>query len=304
MKELKSKCSVAGIVLFAYLLLPLFVLAQKKKVSCIGDSITYGYDFSDPYNQSYPGQLRALLGTTDWETANFGDSGRSMLKGGGYSYWDSSLYRNALASNPNYVILKLGTNDSKRWLWNSLGADYKKEYKAMLQSFQNLPSKPEIWICMIIPGENVSWEIFKSDIKDKVNPKIKEIALEMGLNLIDLYTELDMNKPEWYLADGVHPSVTGAGVIARKVKEMLLMPKPEISYANGIMISPAGDDYQWYRDGVPIAMGDGGNLKKLTMTKTGVYKVSIKLAAGNETRIISKELIVSALMLNEKINHR
>lgn len=123
MKQFKSKRSVAVIVLFAYLLFPLFVSAQKQKVSCIGDSITYGYELSNPYGQSYPGQLRTLLGTTGWEVGNFGDSGRSMLKGGGYSYWDSYLYTNALASNPNYLILKLGTNDSKRWLWNWLGSD-------------------------------------------------------------------------------------------------------------------------------------------------------------------------------------
>jgi len=293
MKQFKSKRSVAVIVLFAYLVFPLFVSAQKKKVSCIGDSITYGYELSNPYGQSYPGQLRALLGTTGWEVGNFGDSGRSMLKGGGYSYWDSYLYPNALASNPNYLILKLGTNDSKRWLWNWLGSDYKKDYTSMVQSFKNLPSKPEIWICLLIPSENSSWEIFKSDIKDKVNPKIKEIALEMGLNLIDLYTELDKNKPEWYLADGVHPSVAGAGVIAQKVQEMLLMPKPEISYAKGKVTAPDGDDYQWYIDGVAVTSGDGGKQKEMTVTKTGIYKVSIKLIAGNETRIVSKELKVS-----------
>lgn len=165
----------------------------------------------------------------------------------------------------------------------------------MVQSFQNLPSKPEIWICLLIPSENSSWEIFKSDIKDKVNPKIKEIALEMGLNLIDLYTEFDKNKPEWYLADGVHPSVAGAGVIAQKVQEMLLMPKPEISYANGKVTAPDGNDYQWYIDGAAVTSGDGGNQKEMPITKTGIYKVSIKLIAGNETRIVSKELNVSVL---------
>jgi hypothetical protein len=165
----------------------------------------------------------------------------------------------------------------------------------MVQSFQNLSLKPEIWICLLIPSENVSWDIFKSDIKDKVNPKIKEIALEMGLNLIDLYAELDKNKPEWYLPDGVHPSVAGAGVIAQKVKEMLLMPKPVINYASGKVAAPDGDAYQWYKDGVAVASTDGGNLKAMPVTSIGVYKVSIKLISGNETRIVSKELNVSVL---------
>ncbi|MCK9205926.1 MAG: GDSL-type esterase/lipase family protein [Salinivirgaceae bacterium] len=133
-----------------------------------------------------------------------------MLKSSGYSYWDSHLYKDARASNPNQVILKLSTNDSKRWLWNWLGANFKTDYKAMVQSFQNLSSKPEIWICLLIPGEKVDWDIFSSDNKDKVNPKIKEVALEMSLNLINLYTKFDSINPEWYLPDSIHPSVAGS----------------------------------------------------------------------------------------------
>jgi len=174
MKQTKFYWSVIVIAMMAFALTSLSVSAQKQKISCAGNSITYGYELSDPYNQGYPGQLRTLLGSTNWAVGNFGDSGRTTLKGSGYSYWDSQLYKNALASNPNQVILKLGTNDSKRWLWNWLGADYKKDYTAMVQSFQNLSSKPEIWICLLISGENASWDIFNSDIKDKVNPKIKE----------------------------------------------------------------------------------------------------------------------------------
>ncbi|MDP4210544.1 MAG: GDSL-type esterase/lipase family protein [Bacteroidota bacterium] len=298
MKQLKSEHSVKGIALFVCLFFSVLVSAQKQKVSCVGNSITYGYDLSNPSTQSYPGQLQALLGTTDWEVGNFGDSGRTMLKNGGYSYWDSQRYKDALASDPNYLILKLGTNDSKRWLWDSHGSEFKSNYKAMVQSFQNLSSKPEIWICLLIPSEKSDWDIFKSYIKDKVNPKIKEIALEMGLSLIDLYTELDKNRPDWYLADNVHPSVAGAGVVAQKVKEMLLMSKPEISYANGKVTAPDGDDYQWYIDGTPVASGNGGKQKEMAVTKTGIYKVSIKLNANNETRIVSKELNVSLTVLS------
>lgn len=304
MKQLKFKLSVVVIVLFTCLFFPLLVSAQKQKVSCVGNSITYGYELSNPTTQSYPGQLQVLLGITNWEVGNFGDSGRSMLKGGGYSYWDSQLYKNALASNPNHLILKLGTNDSKRWLWNWLGADYKKDYTAMLQSFQNLSSKPEIWICLLIPSENASWEIFKSDIKDKVNPKIKEVALEMGLGLIDLYTELDKNKPDWYLSDGVHPSVAGAEVIAQKVKEMLLMPKPEIIFTNGKVVAPTGDDYQWYLNGLLVEANKGGKLKEMYISGSGKYKVSIKLSATNETRIISNELNVEQTSVNSAYSNK
>jgi lysophospholipase L1-like esterase len=293
MKQIKFKWPVRIIALMSCILLFMSVSAQKKKLSCVGNSITYGYDLPNPSTQSFPGQLQILLGTTAWEVGNFGDSGRTMLKGGGYSYWDSHLYKDALASNPNVVMIELGTNDSKRWLWNSKGAEFKSDYKAMVQSIQNLPSKPEIWIGLLIPGEKADWDIFNSYLKDKVNPEIKEIALEMGLGLIDLYTELDKNKPEWYLSDNVHPSVAGAGIIAKKIQEMLLMSKPEISYTNGKVIAPDGNDYQWYINSEPVAPGNGGRQKEMVATKSGTYMVSVKLGANNETRILSKRLYVS-----------
>ena len=267
-------------------------MAQKLKVSCVGNSITYGYGLTIPSSQSYPAQMQVLLGTTRWQVGNFGDSGRTMLKGSGYSYWDSQSYKDALASSPNFVVIELGTNDSKRMIWDNHGAEFKSDYTELVQSLQNLPSMPEIWIGLLIPGEKADWEIFNSYIKDKVNPEIKEVALEMGLGLIDLYTELDKNKPEWYLADNVHPSVTGAGIIAQKVKKMLLMPKPEIKFANGKVTVPDGVDFQWYLNGIPVDADKGGRLKDLMVTKPGKYKVSVKLSAASETRIVSKELNV------------
>ena len=267
-------------------------MAQKLKVSCVGNSITYGYGLTIPSSQSYPAQMQVLLGTTGWQVGNFGDSGRTMLKTGGYSYWDSQRYKDALASSPNFVVIELGTNDSKRMIWDNHGAEFKSDYTELVQSLQNLPSMPEIWIGLLIPGEKADWEIFNSYIKDKVNPEIKEVALEMGLGLIDLYTELDKNKPEWYLADNVHPSVEGAGIIAQKVKEMLLMPKPEIKFANGKVTAPDGVDFQWYLNGIPVDADKGGRLKDLMVTKPGKYKVSVKLSTASETRIVSKELNV------------
>jgi lysophospholipase L1-like esterase len=266
--------------------------AQKQKVSCVGNSITYGYDLPKPSTQSYPGQMQVLLGTTEWEVGNFGSSGRTMLKSGGYSYWDDQLYKNALASNPNFVVIELGTNDSKRWLWDWKGSEFKSDYTTFVQSFQNLSSKPEIWIGLLIPGEKTDWDIYNTYIKDKVNPKIKEVALEMGLGLIDLYTELSANKSEWYLPDSVHPSIAGAGLIAQKVREMLLMPIPEVTYANGMVTAPYGDDFQWYLNGVMVSSDKGGKSKEMIVTESGKYKVSVKISANNETRIVSKELDV------------
>lgn len=77
-----------------------------------------------------------------------------MLKAGGYSYWDDQLYTNALASNSDFVLIKLGTNDSKNWLWIGKALSLKNDFKEMVQSFQDLSSNPEILIGLLIPGES------------------------------------------------------------------------------------------------------------------------------------------------------
>jgi len=287
MKAKQFNCRIAGIAVMLCLFVSLQVSAQKK-VACVGNSITYGYDFPSPSTQSYPGQMQVLLGS-GWTVGNFGSSGRTMLKNSGYSYWDDRKYRAALTSKPNFVVIELGTNDAKNWLWDSQGAQFKNDYKAMVQSFQKLSTKPEIWAGLLIPGNNLEWGILNSYIKDKVNPQIKEVALEMGLNLIDLYTELDQNKPAWYLADSIHPNVTGAGVIAQKVKEMLVMPKPVAVFAGGKVIAPAAYGYQWYFNGGPVA-SPAGNQQEMAVTQSGNYKVSVKINASTETWLVSPEL--------------
>jgi lysophospholipase L1-like esterase len=267
--------------------------AQKKKLSCVGNSITAGYGLSNPSKDSYPSQLLGFLGSDNWVVENFGASGRTLLKDGGYSYWDDQQYKDALVSAADFVVIKLGTNDSKRWLWDWKGSEFKNDYIAFIKSFQKLPTNPEIWIGLLIPGENADWEIFNSYISEKVNPKIEEVALEMGVGLIDLYTELNERKPEWYLEDNVHPSVTGAGVIANKVREILLMPKPDIGFDNGKVKAPDGVEYQWYIDGMPVAPNDSGHNKEMTVVRSGVYKVSVRLSVDSKTRIVSNEMYVS-----------
>lgn len=292
----KNKNNISVLIFAISLCLFTFLsVSAQKKVACVGNSITYGYGLSNPSSQSYPSQMQIILGASGWNVGNFGSSGRTMLKNSGYSYWDDRKYREAKQFGPNCVMIELGTNDSKRWLWDWLGSQFKVDYKDMVLSFLNnrRSPNPEIWIGLLIPGNNYGWDFDNAYIKDKVNPVIKEIALEMGLGLVDLYTPFVGHWSDWYQIDSIHPTVAGAGVIAQKVAEMLLMPKPNITFANGTVSALYGYDFQWYFNGVPVAANQGGNLKDLVVTQSGKFKVSIKINSTNETRILSNELIVS-----------
>jgi acyl-CoA thioesterase-1 len=284
---------IAALTIFA----PQHLFAQKQKISCVGNSITYGYGLSNPSTQSYPSQMQALLGTASWSVGNFGVSSRTMLKNGDLPYWNEQSFTDSKAFLPDFVMIELGTNDAKTYNWNNRGNQFVSNYMEMIQIFRNLSSKPDVWIGLIPPGQNVSWWIYQKIVKDSVNSRIKQIALQSGVGLIDIFDALGGNNSQWFSStnfqtDSIHPTTAGAAIIAQKVREMLLMAKPEISFANGKVTAPDGDDYQWYLNGMPVGDDKGGKLREMNVTESGKYKVSIKLSAANETRIVSKELDV------------
>jgi len=101
------------IIALLTIFLPHHGLAQKQKISCVGNSITYGYGLSNPSTQSYPAQMQALLGTTSWSVGNFRVSARTMLKNGDMPYWNEQSYTNSKTYLPDFVLIELGTNDAK-----------------------------------------------------------------------------------------------------------------------------------------------------------------------------------------------
>jgi len=84
--------------------------AQKIKIACVGNSVTYGMGIQDRAEQSYPAQLQQLLGE-DFEVANFGHSGATMLKKGHKPFWLQAEFQKSKEFEPNIVVIHLGLND-------------------------------------------------------------------------------------------------------------------------------------------------------------------------------------------------
>ena len=277
------------------------ISAQTKlKVACVGNSITYGYGIASPATQSYPAQLLALLDPTKWAVENFGVSARTMLKKGNLPYWNEPAYTNAKAYLPNFVVIELGTNDAKTPNWDLHGKEFTNNYKEMINVFRNLPSKPDVWIGLVPPGQHISWTIRESYLKDSVNSRIKQIALESGVGLIDIFDAFNGKNPNWFnsstmQSDSIHPTVAGAGIIAQKVKEVITRAKPTLKCLHGKIIAPTANAYQWYYNGSIISKKIKVNGNELVPTKIGKYKVSLKINANNETRIVSDEIEIKSL---------
>jgi len=185
----------------------------KTKVACVGDSITFGSGIKDREANSYPTQLGRMIGAA-YEVRNFGNSGSTMLKKGDKPYWKQKEYAAALAFGPDLVVIKLGTNDTKPHNWKH-GEEFARDYRAMIDAFRSLPSKPQIYVCLPIPAFPARWGITDEVINRDVIPAVRGIAKATGAKLIDLNSPFK-GKAE-LVPDKIHPNAAGATIIAESV---------------------------------------------------------------------------------------
>ena len=205
------------LILISVLVFALTVdVADAKLVACVGDSITYGSGISNRTYNSYPAQLGRMLQKFDsqWQTRNFGVSGATLLRNGNLPYVRQSAYSQALAAEPDAVIIKLGTNDSKPQNW-ALKDDFISDYLFLIDSFAKLPSKPKIWICYPVPAFIDNFSIRESVIKNEIIPLIDQIAQLRDVVVIDLYTAL--SDAAALFPDGIHPNAEGAKLMAEAI---------------------------------------------------------------------------------------
>jgi lysophospholipase L1-like esterase/fibronectin type 3 domain-containing protein len=266
------------------------VCTPVKYVACIGNSITAGAGVSDPASQSYPAQLRTSLGT-GFEVGNFGHSGATMLKNGDTPYWNQAEYPAAKASNPDVVVIKLGTNDSKSWNWGSFGSQYPGDYRSMIDAFRALPSKPKIFICLPSKAFSTQYAIDENVLANNIRPAIVQVAKDKGVSIIDVYDATKNASANF--PDGIHPDATGAGLIAAKVKSLITYTPPTITRSGNVLQAVAASAYQWYFNGDTIPKVNGGRNQSYTATQSGVYAVGLKLNSTTQDRVMSADLNVT-----------
>jgi alpha-glucosidase len=206
------------ILLFIFVFTFVITAQEQKtvhviKVACIGNSITYGAGIENREFNSYPAVLGRLLGGK-YEVINFGLSGRTALRKGDTPYLNEKKYKEALDYNPDIVIIKLGTNDSKQHNWKYKN-EFEKDYSDLVDSFLNLSSHPKVFICRPVPAYNQKFGIRDSIITTDIIPMVEKIAKEKNLEVIDLYKALS-NKANLF-PDGIHPNAEGASEMAKEI---------------------------------------------------------------------------------------
>ncbi len=204
--------------LFLFVFLSFCVLggyAQERiKVACVGNSITYGATIENREKNSYPAQLADMLGG-GYEVRNFGRNGTTLLAKGDCPYILSEEYRQALEFRPDWVFVKLGTNDSKPANRACLDG-FVDDYKCLIASFRQLPCQPRVVLLLPAPVFNEGDRgITAAVIRNDIIPKVRQVAYETGCGLVNLHNLL-IDSPALF-PDGVHPSAKGATKIAERI---------------------------------------------------------------------------------------
>jgi len=208
------------------------------RVSCVGDSITAGCCTNGI--PAYPELLQQLLGN-GYIVANYGDSGKTMLKkgicgpppGGDCAYWDQTTYPAAMASTPDIVTIMLGTNDAKEFNWfgvQNAGDSFHDDYVDMIRKFKALPTKPKVYAMVPPPLYPPQPYDMNQTVINQIFPQMIPTIVQQGGadGIIDVFNALggvNLSQPG-ITCDGCHPVEKGcreiAAVIAQKLKAVIL----------------------------------------------------------------------------------
>lgn len=193
----------------------------KRQLVCVGDSITFGAGvFPKQEKRSYPAYLQALLGDSV-QVVNAGLSGRTLLKEGDVPYTKEKHYSKTFIPSARYIVM-LGTNDAKGKNWNEEA--FRLQYFSFLHTYvcrvgaENVIVMKPPKAFIVPPKKVVNFEILDENVQ-KVCSIVDEIAAELGIQVIDLYS-FTQDHIEWF-PDGIHPNKQGNKAIANHIFEQL-----------------------------------------------------------------------------------
>lgn len=222
------------------------------RIACIGSSVTKGTGVADPAAESYPVYLAAFLqahGYPPVNVRNFGEGGAGILKRGCNPYWDTDQYGDALAFEPDVLIINLGTNDSREEFWNNGAAalhpeedifaaheqedqptvhgevEFEQDLEELVEIF-GMMSKPKTFLCTPVPLFHSNGWLKPEILCTEIAPRIRGVAARKGLRVVELFDSMLAQHPDLF-PDGIHPSATGAAEISALIGQVLLKDMEE-----------------------------------------------------------------------------
>ena len=208
------------------LILPVLMLQQPIRVACVGDSITFGYGLPESIRaaKSYPGDLGTRLGG-GYLVKNFGHNGSTVMN----LDWlppiaKTEEYQQALAFNPNIVIIMGGTNDGMPRNWEHV-SQFSTDLKKITHSFLNLSTHPKVMIMVpprLLPKSEhgMADDNYCNNVNQALPQLLREFVRSNSLQLID--SRVVITTRDCYTPDGIHLTEKGCIKLANQVAFVLL----------------------------------------------------------------------------------
>jgi acyl-CoA thioesterase I len=187
--------------------------SDKTRVACVGDSLTEG--------TFYPDDLWMLLGS-NYTVGNFGVGGTTASLNSMSPYMDQHEFYRAKQFNPNIVIIMLGTNDANDII-TSDNRSFVSGYVKLVESFQALSSKPQIWLVKPPPIFSNGTAPNAETLRTIILPEIDQVAQQTNVSVIDVYSALASSGG--FFPDGIHPDSQGSQLIADEIYRAIT-PQP------------------------------------------------------------------------------
>lgn len=239
MNRMKRLSALAALLLALILPAAYASAAQKVKVACVGNSITYGYLIEDREHNSYPAQLQRMLGDK-YEVGNFGHSGATLLDKGHRPYMNLPEYKAALQFVPDIVVIHLGVNDTDPRNWPNYNSEFVTDYIKLIDSFKKVNPKVRVIIAELSPlsAKHYRFRTGTRDWRLEIQQAIRNVAKATGAELIDF--DKPLRDRQNLLSDGIHPDAKGATLLAETVRGALTgnyggLSLPEI-YQSGMVL--------------------------------------------------------------------
>lgn len=190
------------------------IQVAPARISCVGDSITFGFGLENREQECWVSLLPALL-ADGCQTSNYGLSGSCVLSDGFMPWLESPQAREFWAVEEDLVIVMLGTNDTADAAWDV--GHFESEYGELVARIQQKPGNPHV-IIMLPPRIFASPALDETLVEEAI-PAIRRVQERAGAGLVDLYT-LTMDHPEWF-DDGLHPNAAGNEAIAACIADAI-----------------------------------------------------------------------------------
>jgi acyl-CoA thioesterase-1 len=176
----------------------------ERTIVFFGDSLTAGYGLADPDTQSYPAQVQRRIDSERlaWRVVNAGVSGETSAGGLRRIDW-------VLRQRTDVFVLELGANDGLRGIATEVT---QANLQAIIDRVRTRYPAAKIVLAGMRMPQNMG-----ADYAAAFRAIYPALARKNAIALIPFLLDGVAARPELNQADGIHPTASGAAIIADEV---------------------------------------------------------------------------------------